>query len=60
MCPVSRFDYGEFRAVAELAFSSATYLTFGFVFEEDGSYVFSSSCNPQSIFVLVVMPTDVR
>lgn len=57
---VVRFDYGEFRNLAELASSSATYLTFGFVFEESGAYVFSSSCDSRSIFVLVVMPYDVR
>lgn len=55
-----RFDYGEFRSVAELAFSSATYLTFGFVFDDAGTYVFASSCDPQAIFVLAVMPADVR
>ena len=55
-----RFDYGEFRHVAGLVTSTATYDTFGFVFEDAGTYVFSSSCNSLSIFVLVVMPEDVR
>lgn len=55
-----RFDYGEFRSIAELAASSANYETFGFVFDDAGIYVFTSSCDTQSIFVLVVMPTDVR
>ena len=55
-----RFDYGEFRAVAELATSSATYESFGFVFEDAGTYVFSSSCNSLSIVVVAVMSADVR
>lgn len=46
--------------MAELATSSATYDTFGFVFEESGTYVFSSSCNPGSVIVLAVMGEDVR
>lgn len=60
LCRDSRFDYGEFRTVAELATSSATYDTFGFVFEDAGTYVFSSSCNPGSVIVLAVMGEDVR
>ena len=46
--------------MAELATSSATYESFGFVFENAGTYVFSSSCNSLSIVVVVVMSADVR
>lgn len=60
LCGDASFDYGEFRTVAELATSSATYDTFGFVFENAGTYVFSSSCNPGSVIVLAVMGEDVR
>lgn len=55
-----RFDYGEFREMAALATSSATYDTFAFVFEDAGTYVFSSSCNQASIIVVAVMGADVR
>lgn len=57
---VLRFDYGEFRSVAASAVSSATYDTFGFVFEDAGTYVLSSSCNSLNIIVLAVMAEDVR
>ncbi|CAM9787208.1 unnamed protein product, partial [Laminaria digitata] len=56
----AEFDYGEFRTVAELGTSSATYESFGFVFENAGTYVFSSSCNSLSIVVVAVMSADVR
>lgn len=58
--PPIRFDYGEFREIAALATSSAAYDTFAFVFEDAGTYVFSSSCNPASIIVVAVMGSDVR
>lgn len=58
--PRGRFDYGEFREIAALATSSATYDTFAFVFEDAGTYVFSSSCNAASIIVVAVMGADVR
>ena len=56
----ARFDYGEFREMAALATSSATYDTFAFVFEDAGTYVLSSSCNQASIIVVAVMGEDVR
>lgn len=46
--------------MADLATSSAVYNTFGFVFEDAGTYVFSSSCESTSIIVLAVMGEDVR
>lgn len=55
-----RFDYGEFRTIAEVATSSARYETFGFVFEDPGTYVFSTSCDSSSLIVLAVMGEDVR
>lgn len=55
-----RFDYGEFRTIAEVATSSARYETFGFVFENPGTYVFSTSCDSTSLIVLAVMGEDVR
>lgn len=58
--PTASFDYGEFRTMAELATSSARYDTFGFVFEDAGTYVLSTSCNADSIIVLAVMGEDVR
>ncbi|CAM9734750.1 unnamed protein product, partial [Hapterophycus canaliculatus] len=54
------FDYGEFRTIAEVATSSARYETFGFVFEDAGTYVFSTSCDSSSLIVLAVMGEDVR
>lgn len=46
--------------MAEIALSSATYETFGFVFDEAGTYAFTSSCDPDSNLVLAVMPAGVR
>eukprot|EP00752_Nemacystus_decipiens_P010330 g9202.t1 len=55
----TEFDYGEFREIAALATSSAAYDTFAFVFEDAGTYVFTSSCNQASIIVVAVMGADV-
>ncbi|CAM9294549.1 unnamed protein product, partial [Choristocarpus tenellus] len=53
------FDYGEFRSVAEKVLSTATYFSFGFVFDEPGTYVFSSSCDVTATMVVAVMEDDV-
>lgn len=44
--------------MSELA--SVGFDTFAFVFQEAGTYVFSSSCDAASIIVLAVMQEDVR
>eukprot|EP01029_Cantina_marsupialis_P004430 TRINITY_DN14448_c0_g1_i4.p1 TRINITY_DN14448_c0_g1~~TRINITY_DN14448_c0_g1_i4.p1 ORF type:complete len:2721 (+),score=1122.55 TRINITY_DN14448_c0_g1_i4:133-8163(+) len=49
------FDYGEFRRLAEIAVSSADIRLFGYSFDESGTYVFSSSVNPDKQTIIVVM-----